>query len=214
MIDICACAVAASSRMLIGGLSAILRKRKDSKKKRKNKHKGQKKQLDERRRKIQNKQEEGKNLNAHAQSWAILSPKMSVLPSFFDFSSCVGWPKPYTQAPAKILLRHFHFSQYRFFDRGQRWERTVRCASRSTVSLRTSKVYLVSCTTFFPKKKNPMVIRKIQEPSERERFLQEEATGELDRKRWQKMSELHCFQHCKVYEQGRGPVRPVWMPRL
>ena len=30
-------------------------------------------------------------------------------------------------------------------------------------------------------------------------------------KRWQKMSELHCFQHCKVYEQGRGPV---WMPRL
>ena len=54
-----------------------------------------------------------------------------------------------------------------------------------------------------------MVIRKIQEPSERERFQQEEATGELEK--WQKMSELHCFQHCKVYEQGRGPV---WMPRL
>ena len=50
-----------SCRMLIGGLSAILRKRKDSKKK-KNKHKEQKKKLDDRRRKFQNKQEEGKKM--------------------------------------------------------------------------------------------------------------------------------------------------------
>ena len=32
----------------------------------------------------------------------ISSPKISVLPSFLDFSSCVGWPSTYTQATAKF----------------------------------------------------------------------------------------------------------------
>ena len=33
--------------------------------------------------------------------------KSSVLPSFLDFSSCVGWPSTYTQATTKILSRQF-----------------------------------------------------------------------------------------------------------
>ena len=58
---------------------------------------------------------------------------------------------------------------------------TVRCASRSTV--RPSKGLPASCTTFLLKKKKeqPLANRKIQEPPEKERFLQEQGTGELER---------------------------------
>ena len=95
---------------------------------------------------------------------------MSVLPSFLDLSSCVGWPKTYTQATAKIYWDVFILVSTGS-SRATGWERTVRCASRSTVSLRTSKVYLVSCTTFFQKKKpnghskNSRTVRKRKIPA-------------------------------------------------
>ena len=101
---------------------------------------------------------------------------MSVLPSFLDFSSCVGWPKNYTQATAKILLKHFHFSQYRFFEGNG--ESAAQVDRLPASELRR---FTWSVAQLFFRKKNPMVIRKIQEPSERERFLQEEATGELEK---------------------------------
>ena len=56
---------------------------------------------------------------------------------------------------------------------------TVRFASRSTVS--PSKGLPASCTTFLSKKEKNIGQSKNQEPSERERFLQEDATEELER---------------------------------
>ena len=58
---------------------------------------------------------------------------------------------------------------------------TVRCASRSTV--RPSKGLPASCTFLSKKKKKeqPLANQKIQEPSEKEKFLQEQGTGELER---------------------------------
>ena len=58
---------------------------------------------------------------------------------------------------------------------------TVRWASRSTACQGSEglirQLYMLS----FEKKKQPLVNRKIQEPSERDWFLQEDATGELER---------------------------------
>ena len=86
---------------------------------------------------------------------------------------------------------------------------TVRCASRST--FRLWKDLRAICITFFEKKKQPLAKQKIQEPSALKRKILagtcHRRTGEGDKK----MSELHCFLHSKVYEQGRALVR---MPRL
>ena len=83
-------------------------------------------------------------------------------------------------------------------------------AMRKSIDCQPSKLrrFTSQLRNFFPKKKKTLVNRKIQEPSERERFLQEEATGELERVAKDK---LYCFQVIKVYEQG---LAPVWMSRL
>ena len=87
---------------------------------------------------------------------------------------------------------------------------TVRSAtSRSTV--RPSKGLPASCTTFLSKKKKGTTIGQSKNPRtvRKERFLQKQGTGELERvTRW---ASFTVFSIAKLYEQGRARVR---MPRL
>ena len=106
----------------------------------------------------------------------------------------------------QILLKQLSAVQVH---RRQWWER-LRCASQVERLSGLRRVVTCKLHKFsLERKRNNHWSMKIQEPSEREIFLLENATEELAG--WQKMSELHCFQHRKVYEQDRGPVR---MPRL
>ena len=75
--------------------------------------------------------------------------------------------------------------QYRFFEGIKQYERIPRGAQvdrdRQTCEGLTRKLHNFS----FEKKKKTLVNRKIQESSDTERFLQEDATGELESlQRW------------------------------
>ena len=71
--------------------------------------------------------------------------------------------------------------QYRFFEVTVYVRAHMRGAlRRSTVIVNHSKGLPASCITFLSKKR-PLVNQKIQEPSDRERFLQEDSTGEPER---------------------------------
>ena len=90
------------------------------------------------------------------------------------------------------------------------WER-IQCAVQVDRLSGLRRVCPPVAQIFFQKKKkkNNHATRKIQEPSEKERFLQGQATGELERvTRW---GSFTVFCIAKLYEQGRALVR---MPRL
>ena len=69
--------------------------------------------------------------------------------------------------------------QYRFFeDNGE----SAYDVLRKSIDCQASQWFTLQLHTFFSKKKKqPLAYRKIQEPSERERFLLEDATRELQR---------------------------------
>ena len=108
---------------------------------------------------------------ARAQSSDIFGAEdfgLQGLPSFLNFSSCVGWPSTYTQATTKILLRQFTAEQVL---RRQHWLRIRRAVYRLSVLRRVYR----SVAHFFQKKKkrtigqtkNLRTVRKRKIPEER-----------------------------------------------
>ena len=119
-----------------------------------------------------------------AQTWAPSRrdfQKISILPSFLDFFSCVGCPSTFTQATAKILSRQF--GQYRFFEGNSE---SVYGVLRKSIDCQASGLP-ASCTSFLSIKKKPTTVQSKNPSTIRKRKIpagkRDRRTGEGG-KRW------------------------------
>ena len=173
---LCCCT---SSRMLIEGLSAILRKRKDSKKERKNKYKEQKKT--QRPKEKNSKQTGRKKEKMHVlRAGQFRRQRCRSCQAFLTFLAVLVGPEPILRRQPECCWDSFILVSTG--SSRATVSRSTRCAAQvDRLSASELRRFTWPVAQLFFRKKNPLVNRKIQEPPEREKFLQEEATGELER---------------------------------
>ena len=189
MNNICGCAVAASSRMLIGGLSAILRKRKgQQEKKEKINIKNKKKKTTIEGEKFKTNRKEERKLHMH-RAGQFRRQRCRSCHAFLTFLAVLVCQNPILRWQPK-----FYWDIFILVSTG---------SSRATVRAHGALRKAIDCQppnfeglpgqlhNFFPKKKTQWSFEKFKNRQKEKDSCRKKRQESW--KRWQTMSELHCF---------------------